>query len=96
MEVPGADKGTAQEKTKRIIKYIRECRVELIAIDEFQHFFENGRSTKASRPIADWLKNLLSSCKIVVVLVGLPKSILASMEASSCAPRAGAAVRGAA
>ncbi|MDA8255331.1 MAG: TniB family NTP-binding protein [Betaproteobacteria bacterium] len=77
MDVPGADKGTGPEKTKRIIKYLCDCRVEVIAVDEFHHFFELGRSTRDARAIADWLKNLLSRCKVVMVLVGLPKSILA-------------------
>lgn len=75
MDAPG-EKGTAQDKTNRIIKYVHECGVEIIAIDEFHHFFEGSRATKSARSIADWLKNLLSACKVVVVLVGLPKSVL--------------------
>lgn len=75
MEAP-SEKGTAQEKTNRIIKYVRQCGVEIIAIDEFQHFFEGSRATKPGRAIADWLKNLLSACNVVVVIVGLPKSVL--------------------
>jgi len=77
MAVPGADKGTAQEKTERVIRYIHACGVEVIAIDEFQHFFEGVRANRPARAVSDWLKNLLSACDIVVVLVGLPKSILA-------------------
>ncbi len=79
MGVPGARRGTAQDKTRRLIKYVRDCGVELLIIDEFQHFMEgtNGRSTARARIISDWLKNLLTECQAVVVLVGLPKSIQA-------------------
>lgn len=77
MDAPSA-KGTTQEKTKRFIKYVHDCGVQMLIIDEFQHFLEGGgRATQRVRSITDWLKNLLTECEAVVVLVGLPKSIRA-------------------
>lgn len=77
MAVPDLAKGSAQDMTNRFIEYVRRCGVEMLIIDEFQHFLEGGRDTKKARSVSDWLKNLLSECQVVVVLVGLPKSILA-------------------
>ncbi len=74
MDDPASSKGTTAEKVERIIKYIEECGVQLIVIDEFQHFFEGRRSTNA-RQVSDWLKNLLNRSRRPVILVGLPKAI---------------------
>lgn len=71
---PGAAKGTATEKTNRIIHFFKECYVELLMIDEFQHFFD-GRWNAESRRISDWLKNLINKVNIPVVLAGLPRAI---------------------
>lgn len=72
---PFSGKGTSEEKTRRIYLYLKKCRVELILIDEFQHFFDTKRRTE-TRTVTDWLKNLLTVAKIPVVLAGLPRSEL--------------------
>jgi Bacterial TniB protein len=71
---PGAARGTATEKTNRIIHFFKECFVELLLIDEFQHFFD-GKWNAESRRVSDWLKNLINKVNIPVVLAGLPRSI---------------------
>lgn len=72
---PAAGKGTTEEKTRRIIRYLRECRVELIIVDEFQHFHDSNLKAQA-RKVTDWLKNLFNIAAIPVVLVGLPRSVM--------------------
>jgi len=72
---PYSAKGTSEDKTRRIYLLIKKCRVELLMIDEFQHFFDTSRHSE-SRSVTDWLKNLLSVAKIPVVLAGLPRSEL--------------------
>ena len=74
MGCPASSKGTTAEKLERIISFLETCHVQLIVIDEFQHFFEGRRSANA-RQVSDWLKNLLSRSGRPVILVGLPKSI---------------------
>lgn len=72
---PAADRGTAETKTQRLIVFLEKCKVQLLIVDEFQHFFDGHRASEAKR-ITDWLKNLLNRVKIPVVLFGLPRSIM--------------------
>jgi hypothetical protein len=71
---PAAAKGTASAKTNRIIHFFKECGVELLFIDEFQHFYDGRRVTESKR-VSDWLKNLINKVGIPVILAGLPRSI---------------------
>ena len=71
---PASAKGTASAKTNRIIHFFRECGVELLFIDEFQHFYDGQRASEAKR-VSDWLKNLINKVGIPVILAGLPRSI---------------------
>ncbi len=72
---PVASRGTAEEKTRRINHYLKECRIELLVIDEFQHFLDSGK-TKQARKVTDWLKNLFNISNVPVVLVGLPRAAM--------------------
>lgn len=68
---PAADKGTVSSITLRLRKYIRDCEVELIILDEFQHF--DDRQTKnVLKTISDWLKNLINETHRPITLVGMP------------------------
>lgn len=71
---PAASKGTAAAKTQRIVMFFRECGVQLLLIDEFQHFFDGSRVTE-SRRVSDWLKSLINKVGVPVVLAGLPRAI---------------------
>ena len=70
---PLALRGTLDQKTHRLYKLIRECRVEMIILDEFQHFIDRDNE-RVLRSVSDWLKNLISETKVPVVLTGLPSS----------------------
>lgn len=72
---PASGKGTAEEKTRRICRYLVECKVELLLIDEFQHFYDSKQVSQAKK-MTDWLKNLFNDVNIPVVLAGLPRSTL--------------------
>ncbi len=71
---PAFDRGTAEAKTRRLIVLLKKCKVQLLLVDEFQHFSDGHRSSEARR-ITDWLKNLLNAVRVPVVLFGLPRSI---------------------
>lgn len=71
---PAASSGTANTKTARISYLFKRCNVELLLIDEFQHFSEGHREV-AQRSVTDWLKNLFNVTNVPVVLAGLPRAI---------------------
>lgn len=73
MKDPMAQRGTVEAKTARIYQLFTKCRIELLMIDEFQHFFY-ARSNHDFRRITDWLKNFITETKVAVVLSGLPES----------------------
>lgn len=70
-----ATRGSAAVKTQRIIHFIRACEVELILVDEFQHFCDSNAQER--RRVTDWLKNLINECNTPIVLFGLPRAISA-------------------
>lgn len=71
---PYASRGNAREKTDRIVHLCGRCGVELLMLDEFQHFADRSTSREAER-VTDWLKLLLKRLSIPVVLVGLPRAV---------------------
>lgn len=70
---PMARRGSAEEKTFRIYQLLKACEVELLLIDEFQHFYY-AHTVVEFRRISDWLKNMISISGLAVVLVGLVES----------------------
>lgn len=69
---PFAEKGSAEGKTARIVSLLKECGVELVILDEFQHFVDRS-SEKVEYKVADWLKSVISESKVPFVLIGLPR-----------------------
>lgn len=67
------EKGSTEARTRRLRTLIRECKVELIFLDEFHHFIDRDND-KVLRSVADWLKNLISETRVPVILTGLPSS----------------------
>ena len=68
---PAADRGTISSITLRLRKFLVDCEVELIILDEFQHF-DDRHSKAVLKIVSDWLKNLLNQTKVPIVLVGMP------------------------
>lgn len=68
---PAADRGTVSSITLRLRKFLVGCEVELIILDEFQHF-DDRNSRGVLKTVSDWLKNLLNQTKVPIVLVGMP------------------------
>ena len=69
---PLADKGTEQEKTRRLLKYLKQCKTRVLILDEFQNFVDKSTKFTVIHHVSDWLKNLLNQAKIVTVIAGLP------------------------
>jgi hypothetical protein len=70
---PMFNKGSAVDKTGRILNYIQKCDVKLIIFDELQHFIDQGNKA-APRQVADWLKTLIDQSKASSILMGLEQS----------------------
>jgi type II secretory pathway predicted ATPase ExeA len=68
-----AEKGTSVTQTLRIINRVADCGVEVIILDEFQHFIDS-ESHVVLVNISNWLKDLINETKKPVVLVGMPHS----------------------
>jgi energy-coupling factor transporter ATP-binding protein EcfA2 len=69
---PAAHRGSAEEKTQRANLLLGCCKVELLVLDDFQHFFY-AQTLKDFRHISDWLKGLMDATRVALVLVGLPE-----------------------
>ncbi|WP_234488222.1 TniB family NTP-binding protein [Paraburkholderia aspalathi] len=67
---PLFNRGSAEVMTARIVTLLRNCHVELVILDEFQHFIDRS-SEKVETKVADWLKYLINTTKIPFVLIGL-------------------------
>ncbi len=70
---PMAARGTTVNQTQRVARLIKECGVELVILDEFQHFIDS-ESNHILLTVANWLKDLLNETNIPMILVGLPYS----------------------
>ncbi|MCP4597953.1 TniB family NTP-binding protein [Neptuniibacter sp.] len=70
---PNFNKGSAIEKTGRILNYMKACEVKLVIIDELQHFIDQGNKA-APRQVSDWLKSLIDNSGASTVLMGLKRS----------------------
>lgn len=68
-----AAKGTSVTQTLRIIKMVKDCGVEMIILDEFQHFIDSDSNVVLIN-ISNWLKDLINETEKPVVLVGMPHS----------------------
>lgn len=70
---PAAERGTQVLQTLRLKRYIEACQVELLILDEFQHF-QDRDSLKVLKTVSDWLKVLMDETGVPIVLAGLPYS----------------------
>jgi Bacterial TniB protein len=67
---PRAGQGTIGGMARRLINFFRDCRVELLILDELQHFVDRD-SQKVLQTVSNWLKTLVKETKVACVLVGL-------------------------
>lgn len=70
---PQFNKGSAIEKTNRILNYIDRCEVKMVIFDELQHFIDQGKK-RTPYEVSDWLKTLIDKAGVSTVLMGLDRS----------------------
>lgn len=66
-------RGSAIDKTIRILHLIKACDTKLILFDEMQHFIDRGHK-RAPAEVADWLKTLIDKAQISTVIMGLERT----------------------
>ena len=67
-------KGTLEFQTKHIFTLLEEQKVELMIIDEIQHFIDRKYESETLK-VSDWLKSFINKTNIPVVIFGLPRSL---------------------
>nr|WP_279239663.1 TniB family NTP-binding protein [Scytonema sp. UIC 10036] len=70
---PAYDKGSTGNQTIRLFGLLKDCQVEMIILDEFQHFIDRD-SDKVLRTVSDWLKTLILETNLPIILIGLPEA----------------------
>lgn len=66
-------RGSAIDKTIRILHLIKSCDIKLILFDEMQHFVDRGHK-RAPAEVADWLKTLIDKAQVSTVIMGLERT----------------------
>lgn len=67
---PRCSSGTVGSMTVRLKKFMADCHVEMIVLDELQHFADLD-NFKVLVTVSNWLKTLIKDTKTACVLVGL-------------------------
>jgi len=67
---PRAAWGTVGSMTYRLTNYFRDCGVELLILDELQHFRDRD-NRRVLENASNWLKTLIKETGVACVLVGL-------------------------
>jgi len=66
-----SERGTENEKTKRLRVLMKNTGVVMVMLDEFQHFYDKGKR-QIMYHVADWLKVLIDNARCTLVVAGLP------------------------
>lgn len=68
---PAAEKGSAYSQTSRLKIFMNGCGIEIVFLDEFQHFVDRD-SEKILKNVSDWLKNLINATRKPIILIAQP------------------------
>jgi len=68
---PAYEKGASHNQTTRLRGLMARCGVEIILLDEFQHFVDKD-SKKVLKTVSDWLKNLIDQTRKPIIMCGMP------------------------
>ncbi|MBG9854679.1 MULTISPECIES: TniB family NTP-binding protein [Bacillus] len=70
---PVYDKGTENNQTARLLKFIEKCEVQMVVIDEFQHLIDRETQHVFNRA-SDWVKSFTDDVGVPVLICGMPES----------------------
>lgn len=71
LSAPDCERGTENEKSRRVRTLMKETGTRMVMIDEFQHFYDRGKR-QIMLHVADWLKVLIDETRSTLVVAGLP------------------------
>lgn len=72
LDEPFYTRGSAIEKTNRIFTLMRQKGVEMLMVDELNHFVDRGKPSDIC-DVADWLKSVIDHTGVSCVLIGLQR-----------------------
>ncbi len=78
---PGAGRGTLAAKEKRVKILFKQCRVELVIFDDFQHLVDTETDYVLHR-VSEWLKALIKRTKTPFIVMGMPGQVTKVIEAN--------------
>jgi hypothetical protein len=67
---PGAEKGTLWSMTTRLVGLIKDCKVELVILDEFSNLI-NTETNHVLSEVSNWLKMLIKDTCVPFMVVGI-------------------------
>lgn len=70
LDEPFYTRGSAIEKSNRIFVLMRQKKVEMLMVDELNHFVDRGKQGDIC-DVADWLKSIIDHTGVSCVLIGL-------------------------
>ncbi len=79
---PNPSRGTEWDMISRVHRLIKECRVRMIFVDEFQHLVDKD-TQKIVHAVADFLKDIINQAHVPMVLTGKLGEAEPILEANS-------------
>jgi Cdc6-like AAA superfamily ATPase len=79
---PAAHKGNQPALNSRLIHLIRECGVELVILDDFQHLIDS-ETDKILAKVSNWLKVLIKETGVPFLVIGIEGKVEVILEANS-------------
>jgi hypothetical protein len=70
LNAPDPERGTENEKSRRLRVLMKKSGTRMVMIDEFQHFYDRGKR-QIMYNVADWLKVLIDDTRTSLVVAGL-------------------------
>ncbi|MFL6333052.1 MAG: TniB family NTP-binding protein [Pyrinomonadaceae bacterium] len=70
---PEASKGNLTTQTLRLVHYVKECEMEEILVDEFQHLWDRDGNV-IRKNVANYVKEIIIRTKKPMIVAGMPSS----------------------
>lgn len=78
---PAAERGTLTSMNTRLVGLMRDCKVELVIIDEFNHLVDS-KTDRILHSVSDWLKMLIKKTGIPFLVVGIEGQVTRVLNAN--------------
>ena len=78
---PAYDRGTRASMTRRLIGLLKDCEVELIILDDFQHLIDS-ETQHILAEVSDWLKYLIKETRVPFLVVGIEGKVEVILQAN--------------